>query len=211
MPKRVFLWGGFCGVKPKNICHPVNVLAFIFDAFWPITIWSLRRLMRPKILFFSLLLFIVSILSSCAIFGGGETGLKRASDYHLDVPADWERLKSKGETDKAFRLPSGNAVTVISSCKTRRGGNLKVLSQQLLIGTRNKKILQEKPFEVSGGSGLFSSVKATLDGKRVYLGLVVIKERGCVFDFTLMSSSPLPQEELDEFLTFAKTLEYESN
>lgn len=167
--------------------------------------------MRPNIPFFSVLFFMAFTLSSCAIFGGGETGLKRASDYQLEVPEDWEKLKSKGETDRAFRLPSGNAVTVISSCKTRRGGNLKVLSRQLLIGTRNRKILQEKQFEVSEGSGLFSSVKANLDGKRVYLGLVVIKKRGCVFDFTLMSSSPLPQEELDEFLSFAKTLEYESN
>lgn len=150
-------------------------------------------------------------LSSCAILGGGDGGLKRASEYQLQTPLGWEKLKSKGDTDKAFRLPSGNAVSVISSCKKRKAGSLRVLSRQLLIGTRNRLIIQEKPLAISGGSGLFTRVKATLDAKVVYLGLVVIKKRGCVFDFTLMSSKKISNDELSEFLSFARSLDYDGN
>lgn len=167
--------------------------------------------MRPTLPILAAFVFITLTLSSCAIFGGGDSGLKRASDYELQAPSDWEKLKSKGDTDKAFRLPSGNAVTVISSCKNRKRGSLKVLSRQLLIGTRNRQTLQEKPIEISDGSGLFTHVKANLDGKVVYLGLVVIKKKSCVFDFTLMSPKNLSNKELSEFLAFAQSLDYDGN
>lgn len=166
--------------------------------------------MKNKWYYLFALLLNLLLLSSCAIFGGGEGGLKRASSYQLEAPSGWETLKSKGESDRAYRLPSGSAVSVISSCTKNLDTSLKVLTRQLLIGMREIRVINELPLIIQNGAGLYSSVKAKSDGKTVNLGVIVIKKEKCIFDFTLMDAQTLSPKETEEFIAFAKTLQYGS-
>jgi len=167
--------------------------------------------MKNKWHTFLALLLSLCLLSSCAIFGGGESGLKRASSYQLKAPQGWETLKTKGESDRAYRLPSGSAVSVISSCTKNLDTSLKVLTRQLLIGMREIKVINELTLLIQNGAGLYSSVKAKSEDKTVHLGVIVIKKEKCIFDFTLISGNPLSQKETAEFITFCQSLQYGSN
>jgi len=164
--------------------------------------------MKIDFLIFFLLFSNTLFLSSCAIFGGGEPGLQRATSYELNVPSSWETLKSKGETDRAYRLPSGNGVSVTSSCKKNLDTSLKVLTRQLLIGTRNREILKETPLVVTEGAGLFTYLKADSEGEKVHLAVIIIKKQSCIFDFTLVSPKAISHTETNEFINFAKSLSY---
>lgn len=155
--------------------------------------------------------WVFVLVSSCALLGGGDSGLNRASSYELDIPETWTALKSKGESDRAYRLSSGNLVSVASSCKKNFTSSLRVLTQQLLIGTRQRVVFTEKPVAIDNGTGLFTSLKARTDGKLVYLGVLVVKKHGCVFDFSLLGSDPLSQNDISTFIRFAKSLKYGSN
>jgi len=158
-----------------------------------------------KCLLFAL---FVAFLSACALLGSGENKIHRAENYHLDIPDSWLQLKNSGESDRAFQLPSGNKLAVTSSCDRNREANLKTLTRQLLIGMRQVKILEETPLAIPNGSGLFTSLQATADGARLILGVAVVKMLGCVFDFSLVSKSPLSSQEKRDFLKFVNSLKY---
>jgi hypothetical protein len=99
-------------------------------------------------------------------------------------------------------------VIVTTYCDRNKEASLKVLTRQLLIGSRNIKTLQEETLLIEGGSGLFTYVQATSDGAPFFLGLAIMKKMGCVFDFSLLSQSSIPQQELQDFVSFAKSLRY---
>lgn len=155
------------------------------------------------------LLFLVALLcNSCAILGGGESKIKRADDYNLSVPSNWKQLSSKGDSDRAYQTSTNNSVSVTSHCDRNNEASLTVLTRQILIGTRNVKILEQNEILINGGRGLYSSVEAVSDGTKFFLGIGVVKKLGCVFDFSLVSPKPLNQEQKKEFLTFIKSIEY---
>lgn len=162
-----------------------------------------------KYVFF--LAFTLSSCWGCALLGSGENKIERAESYDLTPPAKWKQVNAKGESDKAYHLPSGNTVSVTSICDRTRDASLKVLTRQILIGTRNIKILEEDDLLIPGGSGLFTSVQASSEGTPFFLGIAVVKKLGCVFDFSLVSPRPLVKDETREFLKFVKSIRYGTN
>jgi len=144
----------------------------------------------------------------CSIFGGGENKIQRAESYDLSPPANWKQKSAKGDSDRAYQLPSGNTVSVTSVCDRTRDASLKILTRQILIGTRNVKVLEEQEILIPDGAGLFTSVKASSEGIPFFLGIAVIKKLDCVFDFSLVSPKPLSSNEEKEFLRFVKSLQY---
>lgn len=160
-----------------------------------------------------LFLFAFGIVfgAGCSILGGGESKIKRADSYELFPPSNWKQMGAKGESDKAYLLPSGNEVSVSSICDRTKEASLKVLTRQILIGTRNIKIFKEDEILIPSGSGLFTSIQASSEGTPFYLGIAVVKKLGCVFDFSLVSKKPLTSEETKDFLRFVKSLQYGTN
>lgn len=150
----------------------------------------------------------VFFLAGCALLGGGEKEIRRAENYHLSLPRSWKELSSRGESDRAYQTPSGRKIVVTTYCDRNKEASLKVLTRQLLIGSRNIKTLQEEELSIEEGSGLFNYVQATSDGAPFFLGLAILKKMGCVFDFSMLSQNPIPPSELKDFLTFAKSLHY---
>lgn len=158
--------------------------------------------------FFTWLGLSIPFLTSCALLGGGSEKIQRAETYHLNSPTEWQELGSRGESDRTYRLPSGNKVSVTSFCDRNRDATLRVLTRQVLIGTRNIKVLEEQNILVPNGSGLFTHVQAFAEGKNLFLGIGIVKKSGCVFDFSLVSSNPLTANEKNSFLSFIKSLQY---
>jgi len=149
------------------------------------------------------------IFSGCALLGSGGTNneLVRAGDYAVSAPPSW-KATAKDESDQAFRMPSGNVVTVTSSCKKNAEAPLEVLTRHLLFGGRKVEIVERKTLTVDGVPGLFSRVRATFDGVRAFLVLFVLSKNGCVFDFSLVSNRMIPDSDIDDFLNFVKSFEY---
>ena len=156
------------------------------------------------------ILFNFAILGcgGCSMLGGGESKIQRAESYDLSAPAQWKQKGAKGDSDRAYQLPSGNTVSVTSVCDRTKEASLKVLTRQILIGTRNVKILEEQELLIPEGSGLFTSIKASSEGTPFYLGIAVVKKLDCVFDFSLVSPKPFNKEEQKDFLRFVKSIQY---
>jgi hypothetical protein len=161
-------------------------------------------LLKTLFLFNFAILFCVG----CSLFGGGESKIQRAESYDLSAPAQWKQKSAKGDSDRAYQLPSGNTVSVTSVCDRTKDASLKVLTRQILIGTRNVKVIEEQELLIPEGSGLFTSIKASSEGTPFYLGIAVVKKLDCVFDFSLVSPKPLSQEEQKDFLRFVKSIQY---
>ena len=163
--------------------------------------------------FYGSLCFLAIALASshCALFGGGNgDNLRHASGYKVATPSDWKSIE-KGESDSAYRLPSGAIMELTSSCKQRNSTSLEVLTKQLLMGTRNIRIEKQEKVPISNGSGLLTQLSAQDQGSVVYLDVIVFSERGCVFDFSLVGKTRFSEPEVSQFLQLAKSLQYDGN
>jgi hypothetical protein len=147
-----------------------------------------------------------SILPQCSLLTS--SGLKHAKDISFSTPNEWKEIESHGESDKAFKLPSGSTVSITSSCQGTRQASLKNLTRDLLLGARKIKFIQRDRIIIANTEALFSHVNATVDGQAFQLLFVVFKKNNCLFDFTLVSTQSITRDEIESFLTFAKSLNY---
>lgn len=163
---------------------------------------------RTSLIFSSLGVF--AFAAGCALFGGGGDSVPKAKGYQVTVPQGW-REQDRAEGDRAFRLPSGSLVAMNSSCTRNSRAPLEVLTKHLLIGSRNVEIEAREKLKIAGSEGLYSKVRATVEGTPFHLQLVVLPKNGCVFDFSLMSPKPIVEREAEDFLAFAKSFHYGSD
>ncbi len=161
---------------------------------------------KPAFCFLGALLVFAA---GCALFGGGgEESLVRAKGFTASEPTDWQEVDADDESDRAFRLKSGNLVTLTSSCGRAAANSLEVLTRSLLLGTRKVRYLKKERLTIQGEEALHSSIQATLEGKPFRLEVVVLKKNGCVFDFSLMSPHEVGETDQTEFLNFVKSFQY---
>lgn len=153
--------------------------------------------------------FLLSLVSGCALLGlgGGSDKLKHAEGYRINAPPDWKSI-DKGDSDHAYRLPSGDIATLTSSCNRDPNSSLELLTRHLLIGERNTIIARRERIPVDGKDGLFSDVASTLDGKSFHLNLFVLSSHGCIFDFSLVSPQAISETETHGFLNFVRSFHY---
>jgi hypothetical protein len=149
------------------------------------------------------------ILSACALLGGG-TDIERASGYEVQMPAGWAST-NRAESDRAYRLPSGNRVTLVSSCHRNPEAPLEVLTRHLLMGTRGVYFSSKEKKRFGNNEGLYSKVQAHLEGKPFHLSIFIMAKSDCVFDFTLMSPREISPSDSEEFETFISSFHYGKN
>ncbi len=138
---------------------------------------------------------------------GGAEKLQHADDYDLGRPENWNKI-SKKDSDHAYSLPSGSIVIVNSSCDHRSGAPLDVLSNQLLIGSRKRKMEPRRDEKIGDHAGAWTAGRVEMDGVPIYLNLFVTKNEDCVFDFSLMRKSVITASDTAEFKKFIATLKY---
>ncbi len=154
-------------------------------------------------LFFS---FCLCLLGSCALVGGS-TDIERAGDYALTAPSGWVQT-NRGEGDRAYVLPSGNRVSLVSSCNRDPEAPLEILTRHLLMGTRNVTTVKREKRTIGASEGLYSKVTARLEGKPFHLELFVTAQNRCVFDFSLVSPGPIPESDSTNFDSFIRSFSF---
>jgi len=109
--------------------------------------------------------------------------------YEIGKLSDkWKRINIKGG-DLAFWDEAIQAtITVNSTCNIKANYSLKALSNSLLIGIRDKQMVEEKEITISGEKALESIYLAKMDNDSVKLCAVVMKNDTCIYDFTYTSS-----------------------
>lgn len=146
------------------------------------------------------------LLGACALIGGS-TDIERAGNYTLTAPSDWVRSNS-GEGDRAYLLPSGNRVSLVSSCNRDPEAPLEILTRHLLMGTRNVTTVAREKRRIGTSEGLYTKVTARLEGKPFHLELFVTAQNRCVFDFSLVSPTAIPKSDTDSFETFIRSFSF---
>jgi len=152
---------------------------------------------------------ICFVVSGCALFGGGGGGLPKAKGYEVVAPAAWQSME-KADSDSAYKLGSGNIVTLNSSCTRNSKAPKEVLTKHLLFGARNVEYSERQRIEVAGTEGLLSHVSATIENMPFKLLVFVLPKEGCVFDFSLLSPKEISQSDRQDFLSFIKSFKYGS-
>ncbi len=167
------------------------------------------QLGRTASMSFLSVLFSLALLlcQSCALIGGGGENIRHAQGYSVKAPPRWKAI-DHGEGDHAYKLASGNVITLTSSCNRDTHVSLELMTRHLLLGERGTVIEKRERMVVDGVTGLFSAVQTTLESNTFYLDLFVLPKQGCIFDFSLVSPRPIPSNETDEFLTFVKSFRY---
>jgi hypothetical protein len=158
---------------------------------------------------FVAVVFSMLFIEGCVLFGGGsgEIEPQKATGFTVKTPAGWKK-KVQDESDQAYRLESGSLVTLNSSCHRHFDAPLEVLTRQLLIGSRNIEVEHQDSLSADGAEGLYTNVRATLDGVPFYLDLFVLKRESCIFDFSLVNPKNFTTKDREEFRSFIKSFHY---
>jgi len=154
--------------------------------------------------------FIVNMIAVAFFVAGcfgGEESLRRADGYTAAAPTGWASY-DRGESDRAFKLPTGSVVTVTSSCNRNADAPLETLTRHLLIGSRDVSIVERERISVAGTQGLLTKAKATLNKVPFNLNLFVLSKNDCVFDFTMVNKKPFTAEESAQFVSFIRSFHY---
>jgi hypothetical protein len=149
---------------------------------------------------------LCATVGGCSLVGGSE-GLKHSENYRVTPPKGWNRT-SKKDSDYAFTTAAGSIVTVVSSCDHRSQAPLEVLSNHLLIGSRNRKIHKRGAETIGAVSGSWTQAQVEVENVTIDLAFFVTKAETCVFDFSLMKRNAIPGEDVSAFRDFIATFSY---
>jgi hypothetical protein len=105
------------------------------------------------------------------------------------LPDTWKRIEIRGG-DLAFANEQDNStVTVNSTCdKNKIKYNLKALSNTLLIGIDDKKLIESSERMVSGEVSLQRIYEGNLSGVPIKISTVVVKKGDCIYDMSYSSA-----------------------
>lgn len=131
---------------------------------------------------------LVLVGTACASSGSFRNGVfeREGVVYRVEAPQGWELLSFAGN-DLAWGGPRGEVIAVNAECEGHGDPSLAVLTNHLLIGFENRRVIEREPFELSGRGALRSRVQAELDGVPVELEFVVLKKDGCVYDLSYLA------------------------
>ena len=105
------------------------------------------------------------------------------------LPDTWKRIEIRGG-DLAFLNQQDNStITVNSTCdKNKIKYSLKALSNTLLIGIDDKKLMESSEPMVSGEIALQRIYEGNLSGVPIEISTVVVKKGDCIYDMSYSST-----------------------
>lgn len=177
--------------------------------------------MRRHLQFFTPLILIVIIATSCSAFRFA--GIYRAEGRTVDgelsgsvftaenttyaigsLSGDWERVRSERGDLMFWNRKSNAVITVDSVCdENKLKYNLRALSESLVTGIKDKELLLRDNVEIDGMEALYSQYEAMADGMRIGVSTVVLKSGECIYDMSYSSMIGNFNHNLQEFLEFA--------
>ena len=162
-----------------------------------------------------------SFISGCGLFFGSVKNPEiKSSDYKyekLDRDSKlWRKIQTgaaRNETegaseqipdkaDVAFEnIPTGSIVSLNSVCGTQRPKTLEELSDQLIMGIPNSKILSRQITKVSGEDALDTLLEIET---KVKIRTFVMKKALCTYDLMLVTRSGFYDQVNPDFERFVK-------
>jgi hypothetical protein len=99
---------------------------------------------------------------------------------------DWTLVR-RGETDIGYySARAGSVIQLNATCRDdAEAAPLTTLTNHLLIGYTDRRILTQEERALVGRAALHTVVEGELDGVAVTLDLYVVKRDGCIFDLSL--------------------------
>ena len=121
----------------------------------------------------------------------GDVYTKRSTNYRIgELDSDLQKVDiNYGDLFFANKNNTA-AVTVNSTCQTSKVNNsLSSLSGSLLIGIKEKKLLERNLIYIDDEEALFSVYKAQVEGSRLKIATAVFIKGECVYDFSYSNVS----------------------
>jgi hypothetical protein len=150
--------------------------------------------------------YYASADSSSGKLSGRVYNTKDTSYEIGELPDGWKRINIEGGDLAFWNDKLGATITVNSTCN-RNGKkvnySLKALTNSLLIGITDKKLVQTGEKTINGQIALRSDYEGKLDKIPVKIGAIVLKKDNCYYDLTYASSPGSFNEGLPDFEQFA--------
>ena len=111
------------------------------------------------------------------------------TSYEIGELGDkWRRINIEGGDLAFLNDKLGATITVNSTCKKKMNYSLEALSESLLIGIKDKQLVERNKLTINNEKALSSIYTGKLDGVPLKLNAVVFKKDDCIYDFTYASS-----------------------
>lgn len=113
---------------------------------------------------------------------------KRDITYKVgELNQDWELIDLE-YGDLAFYHKSWNStININSTCESSKDYNLAILSDSLLLGLQNKKLIERSIVTVNNQDALESKYLGDYEQNIVKMSIVVYKNEDCIYDFSYIS------------------------
>lgn len=149
------------------------------------------------------LFLFISLLTSCALLFPDRTAPK-SMNYHVTPPlAPWHKLLVGDDpnsidalkADLAYENPETGAIISINSlCRKYSEHNLESLTNNLVRGIENRKILDRKIYKVAEADAMDTIFDGEVDSVAIRIRTVVLIKNSCSYDFIYVS---LPKKDAD--------------
>lgn len=139
-----------------------------------------------------LLLSVVSsvFFAGCALFFNEPD--HRSRRYQVVAPKmPWEEV-NRGTADRVFIEPTDRtSISLSSVCDENTALSLEDLTRNLLTQIGERTQLKQERIRIDNNPALYTQVEGKMDGTPYWLDLVVVRtSRDCVYDFSLVTSTP---------------------
>lgn len=137
------------------------------------------------------LIFVLLAMGACLSRGLRKDGLYvgKYSEYRVGRPeSPWRQVSLRDGGDISYFNPNLGATMLVSSyCKGVKDSPLTALTQDLLIGMTEQRLVEQGPIQISGREALVSEMSAKVDGVEQFIKIMVVKKDNCVYDVVLSS------------------------
>ena len=133
--------------------------------------------------------------------------------YRIEIPGPQWLWVDESPADLELRhrtAPAAMAAGAVCATSTTRRPS-RALARQLLIGLRERTVIEHGETEVAGRPAVRAVVDARLEGSedRVRIETFVLKDDRCVYDFMYAASAAAFAELRPDFVRFAESFERE--
>jgi|GEM_PF-645189 len=124
----------------------------------------------------------------------------------------WKRIKSERGDLFFWNKHKDSTITVDSICdEIKTKYDLKALSDSLITGIKDKKLLKRDNITISSVDALYSQYEGIFEDESIGISTIVLKKGKCIYDLSYSSIANEFNKNLDEFLDFSADFEVVGN
>lgn len=120
------------------------------------------------------------------------------------TPPGWRQVDADGVL-LAFRDDAAEASVAVNGRCGKDGDDvpLQALTHHLFINFTDRKVIEQRRFQLDGREALKTEITAKLDGVPKHFIVVVLKKNGCVYDFFYVQDVESAADR-EEFLAYVR-------